>query len=56
MNYIKISLRNGHDLIYTQYLVHEHKIIGVVLPVPIEITHLDLEFVEEKDDPSSNTG
>ncbi len=60
MTYIKLSLKRYDDLVYTQYLSHteQNKLIGVVLPIPFEITHLELEFwnLEEKDDPSPNPG
>ncbi len=51
MTYIKLSLKHYDDLVYTQYLVRseQDKLIGVVLPVPFEITHLELEFLEQKD-------
>ncbi len=57
MSLIKISLKHYGDLVYTQYLVdpEQDKLIGVVLPVPFEITHLELEFLEQKDDAAFNT-
>ena len=51
MNYIKISLKNDNDLIYTQYLAYseQDKLLDIKLPVPLEITHLELRFSEPKD-------
>ncbi len=57
MPYIKITLRNDFDVIYTQFIAipSSDGLIGIVLPLPCQVTSLDLEFAGmEKDNATAS--